>query len=151
MLFKTYDYQDDLLNDFNDYRFNIINKGRQLGISTITAGYIVWMMLFHRDKAILVMATKFDTAGNLVRKVKNIMKNVDKIDLDSRMRIGKSGLGKPLPEIKIFDKNSGKELFLMRLKISGGKEKTTQPGKFNPIRYTLIVDVKPLFKTLAQS
>jgi hypothetical protein len=50
MLFKTYDYQDQLLDDFNDYRFNIINKGRQLGISTITAGYIVWMMLFHRDK-----------------------------------------------------------------------------------------------------
>ena len=45
MLFKTYDYQDVLLNEFNDYRFNIINKGRQLGISTITAGYIVWMML----------------------------------------------------------------------------------------------------------
>jgi hypothetical protein len=76
MLFKTYDYQDKLLEDFNDYRFNIINKGRQLGISTITAGYIVWMMLFHRDKAILVMATKFETAGNLVRKVKNIMKNL---------------------------------------------------------------------------
>jgi hypothetical protein len=76
MLFKTFDYQDQLLDDFNDYRFNIINKGRQLGISTITAGYIVWMMLFHRDKTILVMATKFETAGNLVRKVKNIMKNL---------------------------------------------------------------------------
>ena len=61
---------------FNDYRFNIINKGRQLGISTLTAGYIVWMMLFHRDKSILVMATKFETAGNLVRKVKSIMKNL---------------------------------------------------------------------------
>jgi hypothetical protein len=34
------------------------------------------MMLFHRDKTILVMATKFETAGNLVRKVKNIMKNL---------------------------------------------------------------------------
>ena len=75
-LFKTFDYQDRLLEDFNDYRFNIINKGRQLGISTVTAGYIVWLMLFHRDKTILVMATKFETAGNLVRKVKNIMKNL---------------------------------------------------------------------------
>jgi hypothetical protein len=89
-LFKTYDYQDELLNDFNDYRFNIINKGRQLGISTITAGYIVWLMLFHRDKSILVMATKFETAGNLVRKVKNIMKNlpdwirIAKITTDNR-------------------------------------------------------------------
>jgi hypothetical protein len=76
ILFNTYDFQDDLLKDFNDYRFNVILKARQLGISTITAGYIVWMMLFHRDKAILVMATKFATAGNLVKKVKNIMRNI---------------------------------------------------------------------------
>ena len=76
ILFNTFDFQDDLLEDFNDYRFNVILKARQLGISTITAGYIVWMMLFHRDKAILVMATKFATAGNLVKKVKNIMRNV---------------------------------------------------------------------------
>ena len=76
ILFDTYDFQDDLLREFNDYRFNVILKARQLGISTITAGYIVWMMLFHRDKAILVMATKFATAGNLVKKVKNIMRNL---------------------------------------------------------------------------
>ena len=76
ILFNTFDYQDLLLDDFKDYRFNVINKGRQLGISTLTAGYIVWMMLFHRDKSILVMATKFETAGNLVRKVKSIMKNL---------------------------------------------------------------------------
>jgi hypothetical protein len=76
ILFDTYEFQDALLEDFNDYRFNVILKARQLGISTITAGYVVWMMLFHRDKAILVMATKFATAGNLVKKVKNIMRNV---------------------------------------------------------------------------
>jgi len=35
--FKTYDYQSDLLNDFDDHRFTIILKARQLGISTITA------------------------------------------------------------------------------------------------------------------
>jgi hypothetical protein len=90
ILFDTYDFQDDLLDQFNDYRFNVILKARQLGISTITAGYIVWMMLFHRDKAILVMATKFATAGNLVKKVKGIMKNVPDwlkiatIDVDNR-------------------------------------------------------------------
>jgi hypothetical protein len=74
--FKTYPYQSDLLVDFNDYRFNVILKARQLGISTIVAGYIVWLMLFHRDKNILVMATKFATAANLVKKVKAILKNL---------------------------------------------------------------------------
>jgi len=88
--FKTYDFQTQLLKDFNDYRFNVILKARQLGISTITAGYIVWMMLFHKDKNILVMATKFGTAANLVKKVKNVMKNlpdwlvISDIEIDNR-------------------------------------------------------------------
>ena len=72
--FKTYPYQDDLLKDFNDYRFNVILKARQLGISTICAAYCVWFMLFHKEKNILVLATKLSTATNLVRKVKAIMK-----------------------------------------------------------------------------
>ena len=71
--FKTYSYQDDLLAEFNDYRFNVILKARQLGISTITAAYICWMLLFYRDKNVLVIATKFQTAANLVKKVKSMM------------------------------------------------------------------------------
>ena len=88
--FKLYDYQEDLIQDFNDYRFNVILKARQLGISTITAAYIAWMMLFHRDKNILVMATKFSTAGNLVKKVKAMVKNLPEwirianVEIDNR-------------------------------------------------------------------
>jgi hypothetical protein len=74
--FKAYDYQQQLLHDFNDYRFNIILKARQLGISTITAAYVSWLMLFHRDKNILVVATKLQTATNLVKKVKALIKNL---------------------------------------------------------------------------
>jgi hypothetical protein len=74
--FKTYPYQDDMLVNFNDHRFNIVLKARQLGLSTIVAAYVVWLLLFHRDKNVLVIATKFATATNLVKKVKNIMKNL---------------------------------------------------------------------------
>jgi hypothetical protein len=74
--FKAYEYQEALLKDFTDYRFNIILKARQLGISTITAAYIAWLMLFHRDKNILVVATKLQTATNLVRKVKALIKHL---------------------------------------------------------------------------
>ena len=74
--FKTYDFQQDLLSSFNDHRFNVILKARQMGISTIVAAYIVWMMLFHRDKNVLVMATKFGTAANLVKKVKAMMRGL---------------------------------------------------------------------------
>ena len=88
--FQAYDYQQELLKDFNDYRFNIILKARQLGISTITAAYIAWLMLFHRDKNILVVATKLQTATNLVKKVKSIIKHlpdwmrISDIEIDNR-------------------------------------------------------------------
>jgi len=74
--FRTYDFQSALLDDFNDHRFNVILKARQLGISTIVAGYVTWLMMFHRDKNILVVATKFTTASNLVKKVKAIIKRL---------------------------------------------------------------------------
>jgi len=76
--FKAFDYQQELLKDFRDYRFNIILKARQLGISTISAAYVAWLMLFHKDKNILVVATKLQTATNLVKKVKAIIKNLPK-------------------------------------------------------------------------
>ena len=74
--FHLYDFQEDLVKNYLDHRFNIILKARQLGISTISAAYVVWMMLFHREKNVLVIATKFSTASNLVKKVKNILRNL---------------------------------------------------------------------------
>ena len=74
--FKTYEFQNSSLEDFNDYRFNVILKARQMGISTIIGAYISWLMLFHRDKNILVMATKYQTASNLVKKVKAIIRHL---------------------------------------------------------------------------
>ena len=74
--FKLYPFQEDLVENFIDHRFNVILKARQLGISTITAGFVVWQMLFHKEKNVLVIATKFGTAANLVKKVKNILRNV---------------------------------------------------------------------------
>lgn len=68
--FKTYPFQDDCVSDFNAHRFNIVLKSRQLGLSTVTAMYAVWMALFHRDKNILIIATKQAVAQNIVKKVK---------------------------------------------------------------------------------
>ena len=62
--FNLYPFQEDTISDFVTSRFNIILKARQLGISTISAAYVVWMMLFHREKNVLVIATKFSTASN---------------------------------------------------------------------------------------
>ena len=88
--FHLYDFQKELLANFEDHRFNVILKARQLGISTVSAAYVAWMMMFHREKNVLVIATKFSTAANLVKKVKAIIKNlppwlrISNVDIDNR-------------------------------------------------------------------
>ena len=74
--FDLYPFQERCLTDFKDNRYNIILKARQLGISTLSAGYSLWMMLFHNDKNILVIATGKDTAKNLVTKVRVMYENL---------------------------------------------------------------------------
>jgi hypothetical protein len=70
---KTYPFQDRCLRAFQKHRFNIVLKSRQLGLSTISAAYSVWMALFKRDKNILIIATKLSTAKNFIIKVVKIL------------------------------------------------------------------------------
>jgi hypothetical protein len=76
ILFDLYPFQEDVLQEFNENRYNIVLKSRQLGISTLIAGYSLWMMLFNNDKNILVIATKQETAKNLVTKVRVMYDNL---------------------------------------------------------------------------
>lgn len=75
-LFIPYKYQADSLKEFTEHDYNIVLKGRQLGFSTLVAGYALWLMLFHKDKNVLVIATKQDTAKNLVTKVRYMHANL---------------------------------------------------------------------------
>ncbi len=58
VLFRLYPFQEKTLEAFRANRFSIINKSRQLGISTLVAGYALWLMLFNKDKTVLCIATK---------------------------------------------------------------------------------------------
>ena len=68
--FKLYPFQFDVLDEYQNNDYNVILKSRQLGISTLSAAYSLWMMLFQNDKNILVIATTKDTAKNLITKVR---------------------------------------------------------------------------------
>ena len=74
--FNLYPFQEKVLTLLNKNDRNIILKSRQLGISTLSAGISLWMMVFQKDKNILVVATKQDTAKNLVTKVKFMYDNL---------------------------------------------------------------------------
>ena len=74
--FSLYPFQEKVLGLFKENPYSVILKSRQLGISTLTAGYSLWMMIFHKDKNILCIATKQDTAKNMVTKVKFMYENL---------------------------------------------------------------------------
>ena len=74
--FNLYDFQEKSLESFMQHDYNIVLKARQLGLSTLTAGYALWMMTFQPDKNILVIATKQETAKNLVTKVRVMHANL---------------------------------------------------------------------------
>ena len=74
--FNLYPFQAKMLLLWRDNPYSIINKSRQLGISTLAAGYSLWLMLFHKDKNVLCIATKQETARNMVTKVKFMFDNL---------------------------------------------------------------------------
>ena len=110
--------------------------------------FLDYHVTMNDPKVILVNIEKGDFQ---VLKIKNILKNVDNIDLNTKLLVGKSSDGTSLPKIKIYDTISGVELVEIRLKITGGKPSSTDPDVMRPKRFTLIVDVKPLFRELARS
>ena len=69
MLFDLFPFQEDMLGDLDEHQFNIILKSRQLGISTLSAGFSLYRMLFNSDYSVLVIATQHSVATNLVTKV----------------------------------------------------------------------------------
>ena len=71
--FDLYDFQAAAIDNFVNHRYNVVLKGRQLGFSTIAAGYIAWLLTFFRNKEILLMAIKQETAKNLIDKVRLIL------------------------------------------------------------------------------
>src|SRR5574344_502006 len=69
ILFNLYPFQEEVLQAFQENQNIIVLKSRQLGLSTLSAGYGLWLMLFHKDKNVLCLATTQATARNLVAKV----------------------------------------------------------------------------------
>lgn len=74
--FDLYPFQEQVLKLFQKHNDSVINKSRQLGISTLVSAYALWLMMFQKDKNVLVIATKQETAKNMVTKVRFAYNNL---------------------------------------------------------------------------
>ena len=90
--FKLYPFQKDVMRAFREHEYVIICKSRQVGMSTLSAAYVCWMMMFQADRSILVMANKQGSAALFLKKVRlayeclpNWMKDKNTVVTDSKL------------------------------------------------------------------
>jgi len=74
--FKTFKYQDRTIECLIKKRFNVILKARQMGFTEVVSAFITWLMLFHPNQSILCLATKSETAKQVVKRVRTALKKV---------------------------------------------------------------------------
>lgn len=68
--FDLYPFQEKALKNLVDFDYNIILKSRQMGITTLTSAYSLWLMVFHSDKNILCISIKQETSKEIVTRVR---------------------------------------------------------------------------------
>mgnify|MGYP003112495556 FL=1 len=71
-----YEYQERMINTFNDNRFVITKMPRQSGKSTAVVAFILYYLLFNSDKNIAVLANKAELARELLDRVKKAYENL---------------------------------------------------------------------------
>lgn len=67
---QLYDYQIELLHNYHKYRKSINMLGRQLGKTTVAAGYLLWYAMFVEDATILIASNKYDGAQEIMHRVR---------------------------------------------------------------------------------
>jgi hypothetical protein len=73
---KLRPYQEKVLKDFQDNRFNVFLASRQIGKTVTSAIFITWYLLFNVDKNVIVLANKGATAAEIIDKIKSVIKGL---------------------------------------------------------------------------
>ena len=68
--FKLFEYQKRIVKEYQQHRFNIIKKPRQMGLSWLTACYGLWLINFHNDKTVLVISIRDKEAMEFKEKAR---------------------------------------------------------------------------------
>ena len=76
--FKPYDFQERLINNFHENRFNICKMPRQTGKSTTSVAYLLHYCVFNDSVNIGILANKAATARDLLGRLQIAYENLPK-------------------------------------------------------------------------
>ena len=75
MLYKPWDYQVELAENYHNYRFSVNLLSRQLGKTTTASGYLLWYAMFIPDSTILIAAHKYAGAQEIMQRIRYAYEN----------------------------------------------------------------------------
>ena len=78
MPFEMYDFQEELITNFHQNRFNIAKLPRQTGKSTTVVSYLLHYALFNDNIRIAILANKAETARELLGRLQLSYENLPK-------------------------------------------------------------------------
>ena len=76
--FNPYDFQEKLINNFHNNRFNICKMPRQTGKSTTVVSYLLHYAVFNDSVNIGILANKAQTARELLGRLQTAYENLPK-------------------------------------------------------------------------
>ena len=72
--FKPYDFQEKLIRNFHENRFNICKMPRQTGKSTTSVSYLLHYIVFNDSVNVGILANKAATARDLLGRYRLLMR-----------------------------------------------------------------------------
>jgi hypothetical protein len=76
--FDMYDFQEELITNFHNHRFNIAKLPRQTGKSTTVISYLLHYALFNDNIKIAILANKAETSRELLSRLQLAYENLPK-------------------------------------------------------------------------
>ena len=73
--FELRGYQENLINFYNENRFNIVLASRQSGKSITSCAYLLWFLLFHPE-VVNVLANKGAIAREMIARIVTMLESV---------------------------------------------------------------------------
>jgi hypothetical protein len=70
------DFQEQILQNMHNNKFNILMASRQIGKTVTTAIYIVWFLLFNKEKNVLMVADNMTTTKEIMEKLRIVLDNL---------------------------------------------------------------------------
>ena len=76
MPFKMWDFQKEMITTYHENRFSITKCPRQVGKTTTSVAYLLWVTLFSDDQNIAVLANKGSLARDILAKYQLAYENL---------------------------------------------------------------------------